>query len=206
MTSETVRPMTRKQLKDLIATMVVAIPDDLSFDEAQAAIGGKSQIITAVGAFFERYRTKPVAPAPTTYTVTVPYKGRTTIKELVAAGRYDWKNDDINDKHFPQEREGEEVIEATLAHFDRDISTEDALAELDKRGLREANPAELLAFGATFPEVQREFPVIALGQPWRPPGDRGVVCLGGHGSGRGASLSWVDRGWFRGCRFLAVPK
>lgn len=207
-TRETVRPMTRKQLKDIVATLIGAIPDDLSFEEAQAAIGGKGQLVKSVAAAFDPYRVKRDEPGATgTYSVSVPYNGASTIKELVATGNYDWKNDDITDKHFPQEKVGAEDVEIELVHLDRDISTDDALAELDKRGLRPANPAELLAFGATFPEVQREFPVIALGQFWRNPhGLRDVVCLGGHGCGRDAHLGWIDGGWNRRCRFAGVRK
>lgn len=200
--------MTRKQLKDIVATLIGAIPDDLSFEEAQAAIGGKGQLVKSVAAAFDPYRVKRSEPATTgTYPVSVPYNGPSTIKELVAAGAFDWKNDDITDKHFPQEKVGAEDVEIELVHLDRDISTDDALAELDKRGLRPANPAELLAFGATFPEVQREFPVIALGQYWRhPDGDRGVVYLVRSGSKRRASLGWADDGWPRRCRFAGVRK
>lgn len=208
MTNETVRPMTRKQLKDIVATLIGAIPDDLSFEEAQAAIGGKGQLVKSVAAAFDPYRVKRDGPNATgTYPVSVPYNGSSTIKELVAAGAFDWKNDDITDKHFPQEKTGAEDVEIELVHLDRDISTDDALVELDKRGLRPANPAELLAFGATFPEVQREFPVIALGQFWRAPiGNRFVVCLGRYGGKRHARLGWADSDWARSCRFAGVRK
>ncbi len=208
MTNETVRPMTRKQLKDIVATLIGAIPDDLSFEEAQAAIGGKGQLVKSVAAAFDPYRVKRDGPNATgTYPVSVPYNGSSTIKELVAAGAFDWKNDDITDKHFPQEKTGAEDVEIELVHLDRDISTDDALVELDKRGLRPANPAELLAFGATFPEVQREFPVIALGQFWRYPfGGRVVVCLVRFGGKRFADLRWPDNDWARRCRFAGVRK
>lgn len=208
MTNETVRPMTRKQLKDIVATLIGAIPDDLSFEEAQAAIGGKGQLVKSVAAAFDPYRVKRDGPNATgTYPVSVPYNGSSTIKELVAAGAFDWKNDDITDKHFPQEKTGAEDVEIELVHLDRDISTDDALVELDKRGLRPANPAELLAFGATFPEVQREFPFIALGQFWRDPnGNRRVVFLDGSGSLRRALLYWTGRDWHRFCRFAGVRK
>jgi hypothetical protein len=200
--------MTRKQLKDIVATLIGAIPDDLSFEEAQAAIGGKGQLVKSVAAAFDPYRVKRSESGATgTYPVSVPYNGASTIKELVANGRYDWSNDNITDRNFPQEKTGAEDVEIELVHLDRNISTDDALAELDKRGLRPANPAELLAFGATFPEVQREFPVIALGQYWRGPlGNRGVVCLDGSGGKRDADLHWFGLDWLRGCRFAGVRK
>lgn len=206
-TNETVRPMTRDQLKDLGATLIGAIPD-LSFDEAQAAIGGKGELVKDVTAAFARYRTKTDEPVKgSTYPVIVPYNGASTIDDLVTAGKYGWKNSDINDCNFPQDRTGDEQVEIELVHLDRDISIDGALAELDRRGLRPANPAELLAFRDSFPEVQREFPVIALGQVWRDPdGNRFVVYLVGLGSKRNAHLYWADFGWSRLCRFAGLRK
>jgi undecaprenyl-diphosphatase len=49
-----------------------------------------------------------------------------------------------------------------LFHFNRDISSEDAIAEMDKDGFRPATLAELLALGEAQPELQKQFPIIAL--------------------------------------------
>lgn len=141
------------------------------------------------------------------YKVTVPYWGRNSIEKLVAAGKYDWVNGSITDDNFPQEKTGVEEVEIELVHFNRDISTDNVLSELDRLSLLPANPAELLAFGAVFPNVQRKFPIVALGQYWRnPDGYRYVVCLDEDGIERGALLNWIGGDWDRRCRFAGLRK
>lgn len=147
----------------------------------------------------------PALPTPTSYPVTVPYQGNTTIKELVAAGMYDWHDDRISDAHFPQRREGAEGALVELVHFNRSISSDDVLNELDQRGLRAANPAELLAFGVTHPAVQREFPIVALGQHCHI-NRHLVVGIDAEGHERHARLYWLGSIWHRSLRFAAVRK
>lgn len=135
----------------------------------------------------------------------VPYHGPLTIAPLIVAGKYDYVNSDITDEYFPQEREGEVIVVPQTVHFDRDISTDDAIAEIKKLGKRSWNAAECLAFGAANPELQRQFPLTALGQFWQHPnGDRHVVHLGRHGNERHAHLDWIDDDWGRFCRFGVV--
>lgn len=139
------------------------------------------------------------------YPVAVDYTK--TIDEMVSAGHYDWKNDDINSKNFSVSGEGVVNVNLELIHLNKMISSEDVLAYLEKNGMRPATIAELLAFGATHPEVQREFSIICLGSSWvDSDGDRLVPCLYGGGSGRGLSLRWFVGGWNVHCRFLAVRK
>jgi len=139
----------------------------------------------------------------TIFPITVDY-GR-NIESLVTDGKYDYADSDINSKHFRAERNGTEDIEVHLVHFGRSISTEDAIAELDKMGLQPAKIHELLTLGIKHPDLQREFLIIALGSVWRyQDGSRGCPCLGRDGSGRDLSLHWVEIAWNGICRFAAV--
>jgi hypothetical protein len=55
--------------------------------------------------------------------------------------------------------------------------------------------------------MQRQFPVIALGQVWRDlDGDRLFVYLNRHGDGRRASLGGRGGDWNDVSRFAAVRK
>lgn len=129
------------------------------------------------------------------------------LKAMIEAGRYDYANSDITDKHFPVEGSGTVEIDIELVHYGRDMSTDAVLKDLDARGLRPAKIEELLALGATKPELQREFPIIALGSVWQDlHGDRDCPCLDGLGSGRGLHLYWFGGGWGDGCRFAAVSQ
>lgn len=80
-------------------------------------------------------------------------------------------------------------------------------SELDRRGLRPATIEELLAFGAAYPDKQREFSIIALGsvcigQPIR---RNYVPCLWLESAGRCLGLRGAELGgWYANYRFAAV--
>ncbi len=129
------------------------------------------------------------------------------VKEMVAAGHYDWPNSDINDTNFPQSGTGVDTVNPELVHLNKDASSEDALAHMEANGLRPATLAELLAFGATYPEIQRQFPIIALGSSWVDSGGRRrVPCLFRSDGDRVLDLDWGAREWCGVVRFLAVRK
>ena len=130
-----------------------------------------------------------------------------SVEDAVALGRYDWANSDIASKNFSTKRTGKANLTIELPHFNRTISTEGALRELDRMGMRSAELHELLAFGEKYPDVQREFPIVALGSVWRSrDGGRHVPCLSGGGSGRSLRLRWIVSGWNDVYRFAAVRK
>ena len=165
-----------------------------------AALRGECEVVTT-----DKLAATEHQPTPSTYPVTVDYTQ--TLEQMIAAGRYDKQNRDITQEHFPLQGSGQIEVELHLVHLNRDASTDSVLAELDRRGLRPATLAELLAFGAKHPNLQKEFPIIALGSVWRHwGGSRGVACLAGWGGERSLSLDWLGHDWGRCCRFLAVRK
>lgn len=213
-THETVREMTQGQLKDIAATLIGAIPD-LTFDEAQAAIGDKGSLISGVEETFERFRIRPDAPpsfpepSAEMFTVSVPYAGSKTIARLLKAGEYNWQNENITDRNFPTgDKSGEETVELHAVHFNRPFKNGDeVIRALDEAGFTPALPAHVLALGAAKPDLQRQFPIAALGQFWVDSGGgRRVVTLGGFVGDRGARLSWFGFDWGGGWRFLAIRK
>lgn len=130
-----------------------------------------------------------------------------SLDEMIKAGLYDHVSDNITTDNFPITGSGMVEQEAVLVHPDRYVSTEGAEQEIGKRGLRPARLEELLAFGAEWPEVQRKFPVVALGSSWVHSDSQGnVASLVGGSSGRAIVLDWCGIGWHEFCRFLAVPK
>ena len=139
------------------------------------------------------------------YPVTVNYD--LSIEYLVQSGRYDWKSGNVSDRNFPTVCSGEARIEIVLVHFNRAISTEDALSELDRQGLKPADLHTLLSLGAKYQNPQRQFPIVALGSVWQgPDGSRYVPCLDWYGSGRILELNCVDDDRPAVCRFAAVRK
>ena len=141
-----------------------------------------------------------------TFSITVVYIQ--SLKAMIESGHYDWVNGDVTEKHFPLPRQsGTEELDVELVHFNRPISSDDALHELDRMGFRAATLPELLAFGSKYPEEQRKYPIVALGSVWRDDfGDRRVADLYGLASGRSLHLYWCEDDWNSDCRFLAVRK
>jgi hypothetical protein len=103
---------------------------------------------------------------------------------------------------------GENVeIKFKLFCFNPDISPQDAISEMDKVAYRPANLMELLALGAAYPELQRQFLIIAPGSIWPATGGSHFVTgLSVCGSKRWLLLVWLY-GFIKGnCRFLGTPK
>jgi hypothetical protein len=78
---------------------------------------------------------------------------------------------------------------------------------MDKAGYRPATLAELLALGEAHPELQKEFPIVALGSIWHDAdGNRDVPVLSFDGSRRKLFLNWFVNDWYVNFRFLGVRK
>lgn len=133
-----------------------------------------------------------------------------TVEQVIADSNYDWKNDDITSQHFPVSPEmiGKKAeVSAKLFHFNCDISSDDVISEMDKAGYRPATLMELLVLGFLFPELQRQFPIVALGSVWHSARvTRHVPCLDVSGIKRKLNLLWFDGVWFAHYRFLGARK
>ncbi|MGH9460150.1 MAG: hypothetical protein ACRD1X_02955 [Vicinamibacteria bacterium] len=139
----------------------------------------------------------------TIFPVAIDYSQ--SLVAMIQTGRYDWVNSDITEKHFPV-ASGPAQVSIELVHFNRVMSTDDVLSELDRRGLRPATLPELLAFGEKYPEKQRKFPIIALGSVWRYwLGGCHAPYLWGNALVRCLFLFWLGR-WRGRCCFAAVRK
>lgn len=141
------------------------------------------------------------------YSVTINYQR--TFSEMIEDGKYTWKNGKFNQKNFPIMGDGTVEVDLELVHLNKPASTKEVDAYLNENGLRPATLAELLAFGATYPDVQRNFPVIALGSSYLDNKDcRCVPYLDGeiNDNRRRLNIRWQGRGWVDRVRFLAVKK
>jgi hypothetical protein len=86
-----------------------------------------------------------------------------SIEDSVRAGRYDWVNRDVTSANFPSDEAGHGMISVVLVPFSPQASLEYVLHLQAEAGQRPATLKELLAFGETYPEVQKKLPIIALG-------------------------------------------
>ena len=140
-----------------------------------------------------------------TFKVLVDYVK--SLREMIQVGKYDWVNDDITSDHLPITGSGQEEKEITFFHFNRRISSDGTIAEMEKAGYRPALVEELLALGAAEKELQKQFPINALGSVWQSPrGYRRVPYLVWAGGGRILSLAWFGGAWDGRWRFAAVRK
>lgn len=143
-----------------------------------------------------------------TFFLTVDYNH--SLEAMVAAGRYNWKNNNITAKKFPITGTGIVEFEARYFHFDRDISSEDAIKEIQIADTTNpwmvAKIEHMLAHGSTFPEEQQKFLIVGLGSSTEVNGYQCVPYLDVHGPERNLFLSWFGSGWFPASRFLAVRK
>ena len=138
-----------------------------------------------------------------TFKVVVDY--RKSLAEMISAGKYDWPDSDITQKHFPVKGRGQQEVEVALFHFKKIMISKEVIAEMAKGDYRPAEIEKLLALGASQPELQKEFPIVGLGSVWQGPfGFRLVPCLGWRGAGRDLGLRWFEDGWSGRCRFAAV--
>lgn len=143
------------------------------------------------------------------FTLVVDYTR--SVKDSIAVGKYDWKDKDkdITDKNFPlaEHEVGTKEQMFTLYHFGKNTQSDWVIAQMAKDGKHPATLRELLAFGEDNPELQREFPIIALGSVWvGRDGGRRVPCLGRDDWRRRLGLGWYGSGWGGDCRFLGVGK
>jgi hypothetical protein len=209
--------MSKKRSREEISAIVSGAGLLTSFwtelEKAVRKLGGSDEDIYRLikpegGKIIEQIATLIVEDAKTgIYTVVVNYDQN--IKEMIKAGNYDWENYDINDKNFPVVGVGQEEHKLVLVHLDKAVTTKEALEEIGRRGLLPAKLEHLLAFGAKYPEKQREFPIVELGSGWvNPDGSRHVAFLFEVVGRRGLRLRWGDPGdqWGGHSRFLAVSK
>jgi hypothetical protein len=133
-----------------------------------------------------------------------------TVEQAITNGHYNFKNSDITAKNFPVSSEmiGKKMeVAVRLFHFNCSISSDDASLEMHKAGYRPATLMELLTLGSLFPEIQRQFPIIALGSVWRAAClDCYVPYLHVFNSRRRLNLYWFGIDWGAHCRFLGVRK
>ncbi len=139
------------------------------------------------------------------YPITVNYNQPLAIR--IAAGHYDYADGDITPENFLVNVFGQVGMDTILTHYSEGMSSEAVLADLDRRGLRPATIAELLAFGATYPDKQRKIAIVALGSISSDTDYRQkVAMLCGGDSVRNLFLLLFDTRWDANTGFLATGK
>lgn len=128
-----------------------------------------------------------------------------SFNEMVRAGKYDEVSSHITEEHFPVKGKGNVNVRIEFVQFSMDMSSEQVFTELYRTGRRPATIEELLALGSLYPELQQQFPIIALSSVWRgPDGFRRVAYLGKNSHKRSLCLILWSSGWSSHYHFAAV--
>lgn len=139
-----------------------------------------------------------------TFPVTVNYD--IPIGDAVKTGNYDWVEDELAKISFISVGSGKESLAIILIQ-NTQISARNMPKELDRQGLRPANIQELLAFGAAYPEKQKEHPIVALGLLGQDSeGLHYAAYLDGLASQRSLRVTWMDYDWLSTYWYAAVRK
>jgi hypothetical protein len=132
-------------------------------------------------------------------TVTIGY--RQTLEQMIAAGGYDQVDRHITQSSFPVTPGGDAERELTLVHIGRVVSTDELMHYLEDLAVRSGRIEELLAFGAAYPQAQRQYPIVAVGaldEYRRRPFLWGSPCV------RHLDLRFDEKIWGGSIRFLTV--
>ena len=126
------------------------------------------------------------------------------LEQLIKSLNFYYVNSNIENSFEYEKSRGE----VELINFNKNISSEEVLIELDKQGLIPANLTELLEFAKNKPKeaFNSDYLVAALGSVADVGGRRQVPYLDGWGGERGLRLGWFDGDWDGDCRFAAVRK
>lgn len=136
-------------------------------------------------------------------------KADISFEDRIKCGHYGWRNSNLTEKKFPVtgEQVGDWKWKLFHFHFDRDISSEEAIRLMKEDGYDAGQIGHILAFGEKYPEEQRKFPIIGLGSVAVIDFNRRMPVLWWDDSnGRKLRLRWFGNDWDRNCRFLGVRR
>ena len=134
-----------------------------------------------------------------------------SLAEMVKAGGYHWVSEGIIKKYFPIQGVGLQKTELALVHLNGKVKTKEIRKFTESKNLIVPKGIEhLLALGATYPEIQEEFPVVVLCDFLGPNYGDSVYPYLYINTSRMRAL-FLDRFaddhlWDASCRFLAVRK
>lgn len=143
-------------------------------------------------------------PDPRIYRITIG-DGRST-EQLVEAGQYGYAHSCVTSENFRvRQVGGTHVREVMLVEFDREVTSDEALADAARLRLERPTYEDALYFGIEYPDVQRDGPVVFLHDPWFGYfGRRDVVCLWSNAGRRELGLEDFDGRWSVSYRFAFV--
>jgi len=139
------------------------------------------------------------------YQVVIDYSQ--TIDKLIEAGKCSCRSENITADNFPITGEGRVIAQLVLIHFNRNISSENAIKEMVRMGLEPAKIEHLLAYSTQHWRQQDPRLIVALGSSWAyRRGFHSVPSLENYRGHPYIGLQGFVNDWLRDCRFLALRR
>lgn len=140
------------------------------------------------------------------YPVKINYQ--LTLSMMIVLGKYQKVDSDITAEHFSITKSGEMEENLVIFPFEKRISTVEIVTIMGSENYEPAAIEHILAFGAKYPEVQKQFPISALGSRWRVSINLFMVPTLDVSScnWRSLKLDFSSFTWDEGRGFLAMPK
>lgn len=179
-------------------------PTQAQLDEFKQLVKSGAIMGAELEDFLRANRPTPTPATRAEYEVAL----RCDFSAAIRVGKYDGVYDWLAQSTPPEAdcREGAKE-QAVLFQCDGPCTSEEAIAQMDREGLRPATWPVLFALGADHPDLQLQFWIVALGSVWRGPhGYRGVLILNRYGMERNLRFYWFGRRWSPDSRFAAVRK
>ena len=130
-----------------------------------------------------------------------------SIENLIELGGYESKNSNIDSENFPSGRSEETELFLEFVCFDKGMTSDEVMKEIDEKGLRPATLKELLAFCATYPGIDDIKLAVALGSVWEDwTTAQSVPYMWNHNGKLGIGLEYIEVVWNKECWFAVVQK
>ena len=126
--------------------------------------------------------------------------------EFMTREKYKWVNEVITDKRLPIKKHSPQSRLIQLVKFDRDVNSEEVLAEFNHRGLERPTYEDVFVFGDKYPREEMKRSVVFIHRPIKVIGIPFVLVLGKHGSGQDLDIGWLGHTWSQYWTFAAISK
>ena len=195
-TNETVREATRGQFRDIAATIIGAIPDDLSFNEAEGITGDKGSFVADIREVFAKRRVQKIATVAQVLAVPaddewfeLEVDDDIDPMEVVRAAGYDPKGW----KYLGPKLSGKHKHRAKNIRLGRVKNLEEAREKADKMGYRVLEGQAREPFKKKYPKPDGKGPIVFGGSEWQGPDGRpSAAYLGGFGGELGSRFGWSE--------------
>jgi len=146
--------------------------------------------------------------------ITVPISYQVPPYAELNGTSFDWASDLFSDKYTWEDHTSVQgLVDRTpgdrgflVKHFNKEMTSDQVIAWADANGYRVATHEEAVGFAKVHPDLQRQFPIVALGSSALCVARRCVPVLGRDDAKRSLVYDWFDSRWRAYDRFLLVRK